>query len=71
MRALAPIVLIVATIAFDLFVLWWIRFALAWNDGKPATSSVGFWLFAASALVVTSYCVVKLRNIRRGEKPRT
>ena len=70
MRALAPIGLIAATIAFDLFVLWGVGFTLAWSDGVPPLSALGFWLFAASPLVVTIYCVVKVRSICRGERPR-
>ena len=69
MRAFAPISLITATIAFDLIVLWAVGFTLAWSDGVPPLSAVGFWLFASSPLVVTIFCIVKVRSIRRGEKP--
>jgi len=62
--------LIATAIAFDLFVFWGVGFTLSWGDGVPPLSAAGFWLFAASPLVVTTYCVVKVRSIRRGEKPR-
>jgi len=72
MQRLTLIALIVATVAFDLFVLWAVGFTIAWSDGLPPFSAIGFWLFAASPLIVTAYCFYKWRAIRRGEnKPST
>ena len=70
MQRLTLVPLIVATVAFDLFALWAVGFTIAWSGGVPPLSAAGFWLFAASPLIVTAYCVHQWRAIRRGKTPR-
>ena len=70
MNRAALVTMIVGTVAFDLFAIWAVGFTIAWSGGVPPLSTIGFWLFAASPLIVTAYCVHKWRAIRRGENPR-
>ena len=70
MQRLTLVTLIVATVAFDLFVLWAVGFTIAWSGGAPPLSAIGFWLFAASPMIVTAFCIHKWRANRRGENPR-
>lgn len=69
MQRLTPVILIVATVVFDLFVLWAIAFTVAWG-GAPSFGAVGFWLFAASPVIGTAYCIRQLHAVRRGGNPR-
>jgi len=70
MQRLTLVTLIVVTVAFDLFAVWAVGFTIAWSGGVPPLSAIGFWLFAASPLIVTGYCLRKWRAIRQGENPR-
>ena len=69
MRALKIIILIGFTIAFDAFVLWGVDFTIAWAGAVPPLRAFGFWAFAISPVVVTSYCVTKLLAFRGGRSP--
>jgi hypothetical protein len=71
MKRLKPLPLIVAAVIFDLLAIWAVGFTIAWGGTVPPLSAIGFWLFAASPVIVTAYCVHKWRAIRRGENPRT
>ena len=66
--------LIVATLAYDLVMIWALRFILAWRERAWMFSldsmALAFWVMAATPLIVTGYCVSKLAAIRRGENPR-
>ena len=70
MRSVALTGLVVGTIAFDLFVAWGVTFTVSWAGRVPPINAVGFWLFSVSPLVVTAYCVRKVRGFRRGEDTR-
>lgn len=65
MNRLSLITLVVATLAFDLFVIWAVGFTVVWNGSVPPASALGFWIIAASPLVVTAYCIRKWRTYRR------
>lgn len=68
MQRVVIVTLILGTIAFDLFVLWGVSFTFAWG-GNPSLHDLGFWLFVASPVVATVYCIRKVLSFRRGERP--
>ena len=71
MRKAAIILLVLFTLAFDLCVLWMLWFSLSWGMRLPHGNEwIGFSAIVLAPLLVTAYCMAKLRAFRNGGFPR-
>jgi hypothetical protein len=71
MRKAAIIVLVLFTLAFDLSILWMLWFSFSLEMGLPHGNEwIGLSAIVLAPLLLTAYCITKLRAFRNGGFPR-
>jgi hypothetical protein len=71
MRWIAMATLLLFTLAFDVCMLWMLDFTWSWSEGLAHGAEwIGLGLTVASCVLVTSFCVIKLRAFRNDHVPR-